>query len=181
LRRRVKAAGLVRHGMDAMAATGGARKDNGATVLAQKLYEAMFVVDAAKGGSEFPATIRHIADLIRRHDAEIERIEKWEERKFAYPIKGIKRGIYVLVFFRAEGSVIAEMRRLIGLSEVVLRVLILKANELSEVKGQLYTAEGEETAGTPAPAPAPAESVPSPAEAATEVPAAQAPEEAPEA
>jgi len=112
--------------------------------LAENLYEAMFVVDANRGGSEFPESIRHIVGLLTRHEVKIERIEKWDERKLAYPINNVKRGIYVLVFFRADGAIIAEMRRLIHLSEDVLRFMILRAEKMSRVKGQLYDTEGNE-------------------------------------
>jgi ribosomal protein S6 len=118
--------------------------------LAKNLYEAMIVVDIAKGGSEFPDVIRHIADIINRQGAEIDRIEKWEERKFAYPIKGVKRGIYILSYFEAEGEAISEIRRLFRLSEQVLRVLILKTDTKDEIQGELYNAEGEMIAEAPA-------------------------------
>jgi small subunit ribosomal protein S6 len=118
--------------------------------LAQNLYEAMFVVDIAKGGSEFPGVISHIADIINRQGAEIDRIEKWEERKFAYPVKGVKRGIYVLCYFEAEGEAISEIRRLFRLSEQVLRVLILKTDTKDEIQGELFNADGEMIAEAPA-------------------------------
>jgi small subunit ribosomal protein S6 len=118
--------------------------------LAKNLYEAMIVVDIAKGGSEFPEVISHIADIINRQSADIDRIEKWEERKFAYPIKGVKRGIYILSYFEAEGEAISEIRRLFRLSEQVLRVLILKTDTKDEIQGELYNAEGEMIAEAPA-------------------------------
>jgi small subunit ribosomal protein S6 len=118
--------------------------------LAENLYEAMIVVDIAKGGSEFPEVISHIADIINRQGAEIDRIEKWEERKFAYPIKGVKRGIYILSYFTVEGEAISEIRRLFRLSEQVLRVLILKTDTKDEIRGELYNAEGEMIAEAPA-------------------------------
>ncbi|MCK4282816.1 MAG: 30S ribosomal protein S6, partial [Candidatus Brocadiae bacterium] len=37
----------------------------------------MFVVDAARGGARFEETVRHIAQLLTRQGAEIERVEKW--------------------------------------------------------------------------------------------------------
>lgn len=114
--------------------------------MAQNLYEAMFVVDAAKGGGQFPETIRHIAGVVGRHGGEFERIEKWDERKLAYPIRGVKRGIYILTYFRADGDTIAELRHTIQLSEEVLRVLVLRAEALGEVQGQLYSADGEQVA-----------------------------------
>ena len=119
-------------------------------VLAANLYEAMFVVDSAKGGPQFPDTIRHIADMLQRYGAQIERMELWEERKFAYPIKKVKRGIYILVYFTAGGSAIAEIRSAVGLSEEVLRVLIVRPEQMSPVKGQLYSPEGTLVEAPPA-------------------------------
>ena len=127
--------------------------------MAISLYEAMFVVDASKGGSEFPNVIRHTADLLTRHGAEIERIERWDERKFAYPIKHVKRGIYILTYFRVDGSAISELRRDIVLSEDVLRVLILAVEQPNQVSGQLFNAEGEQVE-TPVAPPAPAPPAP---------------------
>lgn len=141
--------------------------------MAANLYEAMFVMDAAKGGSEFPGTVRHIADLLSRNGAEIERIEKWDERRLAYPIGRVKRGLYVLVYFRADGSAISEIRRLVGLSEELLRVLILRAEQPSPVKGELFSPDGEPVA-VPEEAPAP----PAPSEAEAGEPEQGAPAQA---
>jgi small subunit ribosomal protein S6 len=112
----------------------------------------MFVVDAGKGGSEFAATIHHISDVLSRNGAQIERIEKWDERKLAYPIGKSKRGIYILVYFLAEGSAISEIRTAFNLSEQVLRVLILSAEAQAPPKGALYGPDGEPAAAQEAPA-----------------------------
>ncbi len=112
--------------------------------MATKLYEAMFVVDAARGGSDFPDTVRLIAQTLQDHGAEIERIERWAERKFAYTIKGSKRGFYILVYFRAEPDAIADIREDVALSEDLLRVLILLAEHVSPVTGDLFTPDGEQ-------------------------------------
>jgi small subunit ribosomal protein S6 len=111
--------------------------------LAVKLYEGMFVVDSAKGGTEFPATVRLVAGMLTRHGAEIERIEKWAERKFAYPIKQSKRGIYILVYFKAEGAAIAAIREDVNLSEEILRVLVLTPHAVVPATGEVYNAAGE--------------------------------------
>ena len=147
--------------------------------MPDNLYEAMFVVDAAKGGSAFPDTIRHIAGLLTRNGADIQRMERWEERKLAYPIRRLKRGIYILVYFAAEGSAIDEIRRAADLSEEVLRVLILRAEQVSPVKGQLYSVEGEEVEAPEPPAPeAPATGADVPAADADEPQAGQDTDEA---
>ena len=112
--------------------------------MAVKRYEGMFVVDSSKSGAEFPETVRLVADILQRHRADIERIEKWGERKFAYPIKRSKRGIYILTYFQAEGSAIREIREDVSLNEDILRVLIILPEKISPVTGELYTPEGEE-------------------------------------
>jgi small subunit ribosomal protein S6 len=110
--------------------------------LAVNLYEAMFVVDAAKGGPEFAGIIRHIASILGRVGAEPVRIEKWDERRLSYRIGRAKRGIYVLVYFRAEGAAIAEIRHDVQLSEDLLRVLVLRAEKMGPVKGEVLSVEG---------------------------------------
>lgn len=111
--------------------------------MPENLYEAMFVVDAAKGGAEFANVVRHIANLLNRVEAEIVRIEKWGERKLAYRMKRAKRGIYILVYFRAGSSAVSELRHDVRLSEEILRVLVLRAEEQNPVSGELYNPEGE--------------------------------------
>lgn len=140
-----------------------------------RLYEGMFLIDAAKGGADLPAAVRNIVGLLERHGAQPERIEKWAENKLAYTIKQVDRGIYVLVYFRADPARIAEMRSDIALSEDILRVLILRAEGLSEARGQLYTNGGELIE------PPPAEPEPTPEGETPEQAPAEAPAEAPEA
>jgi ribosomal protein S6 len=104
----------------------------------------MFLVDSSRGGSEFRDVVGHIGELLERNGAEIQRIERWDERKLAYPVKKVKRGIYVLTYFRADGSAIAEIKNMANLSEQLLRLLIVRAEQVSPVQGQLYSPEGEE-------------------------------------
>ncbi len=112
--------------------------------MSKNLYEAMFLVDSEKGGEEFPALIQHISDLMERNGAEIERIEKWDERKLAYTIRGADRGIYIQVHMLVEPDDVEELRNAINLSEEVLRVLILTCDEVPPAAGPIYNTDGEE-------------------------------------
>ena len=96
-----------------------------------KLYEAMFLVDSAQA-SDFDATIAAIRNILERAEAEIVSIEKWDERKLAYEIKGKTRGTYFLCYFRAEGSRIRDIERDVKLSERIMRVLILSAEHITQ-------------------------------------------------
>ena len=63
-------------------------------------YEAMFLFDPTFGGS-FENCETEIRRLMTRAEAEILLCRRWDERRLAYKIKGRKRGVYVLVFFKA--------------------------------------------------------------------------------
>ena len=114
--------------------------------MGKRLYEAMFIVDAAKGGSEFASVVQHIAGLLQRHGADIERIEKWDDRKLVYSIRQVERGMYILTYFRLETDKVAELRRDVRLSENLLRVLVLAAEEMTPPRGQLYSPDGQPVA-----------------------------------
>ena len=90
-------------------------------------YEAMFLFDPTFGNSleNCEAEVRR---LMERADAEILFCRKWDERRLAYRIKGRKRGVYVLVYFRAQPAKIVGLERDAQLSENILRVLILCAD-----------------------------------------------------
>lgn len=118
--------------------------------LESRLYEGMFLIDAAKGGANLPEVVQHIVGLLERHGAKLERIERWAENKLAYSIKQVERGIYLLMYFQGDPTRIDELRHDVQLSEEILRLLVLRAEQMSEPRGQLLTPEGE-----PAPMPKP--------------------------
>jgi small subunit ribosomal protein S6 len=159
--------------------------------LESRLYEGMFLVDAAKGGEDFPAIIQHITGLLGRNGAEPERIEKWAESRLAYKIRLVERGIYVLIYFRGDPERIDALRRDVTLSEEILRLLILRAEAMPGPRGPLFTPDGEavpveeepapaEEAPAPDAEPAPTEEAAAPSDSAGEAAEAPAAEGAPE-
>jgi small subunit ribosomal protein S6 len=98
----------------------------------KKLYEAMFLVDSAEAAADWEGVNATIKRVLERAGAEIVSIRKWDDRWLAYEIGGKARGLYILSYFRAEGGRIREIERDVQLSEVVMRVLILSAEHLSE-------------------------------------------------
>ena len=96
------------------------------------LYEGLFLVDQSKAAADWEATLGHVKELLNRTDCEIVTIEKWDERRLAYPVEGRDRGTYILAFFKAAGSRIPEIERYVKLSETILRALVLR----TDVKGR---------------------------------------------
>lgn len=93
-------------------------------------YEAMFLFDPTFGTNleDCEAEIRRVMD---RAEAEILFCKKWDERRLAYRIKGRKRGVYMLVYFKASSSKITPLERDVQLSEPILRLLVLRADDIT--------------------------------------------------
>lgn len=94
-------------------------------MAAKRLYEAMFLVDSALAAADWDGTLAFIENILKRADAEIVVMRKWDERKLAYDIERKSRGTYILCYFKADTQRIAGIEKDVQLSEKVMRVLIL--------------------------------------------------------
>lgn len=94
-------------------------------------YEAMFLFDPTFGSS-IENCEAEIKRLMERAEAEIILCRKWDERRLAYKIKGRKRGVYMIVYFNAPPGNIVKLERDSQLAENILRLLVLRAEGLTE-------------------------------------------------
>jgi len=90
-------------------------------------YEGMFLFPQV-ASSDLKAAQEHVEYLISRGEGEIISLAKWDERRLAYEIKGNRRGLYFLTYFKATGEGAIEIERQVNLSEQLLRAMILKAD-----------------------------------------------------
>jgi len=93
-------------------------------------YEAMFVFPQAQT-SDLQAAVSHIEGIINRAQAELIALSKWGEKNLATPIDKNKRGLFILAYFRARGSRMANIERDCNLSEMMMRFLITRADHLT--------------------------------------------------
>ena len=100
------------------------------TVANNKLYEGMFLIDSSKAGADWDGIMAAIRTILEKAGAEIDSIKKWDDRRLAYEIKGKSRGTYILSYFRADGGRIQDIEKSVQLSEKIMRVLILSAEQL---------------------------------------------------
>ena len=99
--------------------------------VVKKLYEAMFLVDSAQA-TDWDRINTIIKNILERSEAEIVSLKKWDERKLAYEINGQSRGTYILCYFEVDGEKIRDIEREVRLSEQIMRVLILSAENMSQ-------------------------------------------------
>lgn len=165
-----------------------------------KLYEGMFLLRQEAVANDFAGCVEFLRTSFERAEAEVTLLRRWEERRLAGDIKGQKRGVFLLAYFRAPGGRISSIERDCNLSEQVLRCLIIRADHVGDVELGLELKQADPNlavrppideatgsnkvasaeAATDAPAPAEAESpavqlpVALAAEAAVEAPASVA-------
>ena len=87
-------------------------------------YETVFVVDAALEQEQIDSVVEKFKSLIEAN-ATIDNIDVWGKKRLAYEINYKTEGYYVLVEFTSESSFPAELERVYGITEGILRSLII--------------------------------------------------------
>ena len=110
--------------------------------MAANVYECMFLLDTNKVAGDTGAAAKQLQDLLERNHAEMLASRPWDDRRLAYPIKGHKKGLYYLTFFRTEGTNVAKIEHDVALNETVLRSLVLHVDP-KHVEAMLTMARDE--------------------------------------
>lgn len=94
-------------------------------------YEAM-VLFPQSASADLQGCADHIREIISRAGGELLALAKWDERRLAYDIRGNKRGLYFLAYFRCKTTDMVGIERDLNLSERVLRSLVVRAENMTE-------------------------------------------------
>jgi len=111
------------------------------------VYEAMLLISQSEA-TDLAGVIEHINEILKRSDAELIAMKKWDERRLAYEIDKQKRGVYLLAYFEAPGAKMTGFERDCNLSERILRVLAVRADHLT--LDQMKAADAREELATEA-------------------------------
>ena len=96
-------------------------------------YETLFVVDCSLGEDAVKELVNKFTTLIADNGA-IDSVDEWGKRRLAYPINDKNDGYYVLVNFKSEGSFTAELERVFGITEGILRSIVIRQIEDKKTK-----------------------------------------------
>ncbi|MBN1507328.1 MAG: 30S ribosomal protein S6 [Sedimentisphaerales bacterium] len=118
-------------------------------MAAKRLYEGMFLVDSTLAAADWDGIVATVENILKRADAEIVVIRKWDERRLAYDIQHKSRGTYILAYFKADTQRISGIEKDVQLNEKIMRVLILTT------EGRPQDMIDRDIAGLPKPQPAP--------------------------
>ena len=88
-------------------------------------YEALFIVDMSEGEAAVKANVEKFKTLIAEN-AEVTAVNEWGKRHLAYPINDKNEGYYVLVNFNAKTDFPAELERVFGITEGIMRYMVTR-------------------------------------------------------
>ncbi|MCQ2487104.1 MAG: 30S ribosomal protein S6 [Clostridia bacterium] len=90
--------------------------------MAAKTYEIMLVFSVKDGEEAAKNLLEKFKGLIEKNGT-VSNIDEWGKRKLAYLINKEAEGYYVLVEYSAEPEFPAELERVLGITDGVLRFL----------------------------------------------------------
>ncbi|RCX15586.1 30S ribosomal protein S6 [Fontibacillus phaseoli] len=88
-------------------------------------YEVMYIIRPDVEQEAVQATVEKFQGIIQ-NGGEITKHDVMGKRRLAYEINKIRDGVYVLVNFTATPEVVAELERILKISDEVIRYLITK-------------------------------------------------------
>ena len=89
-------------------------------------YEVLYILDAKVDGVAKDALIEKFSELVKANGGEVESVDKWGEKKLAYPIDYKTEGYYVLMNFTAAPEFPQELERQMRIADEVLRYMVIK-------------------------------------------------------
>ena len=97
------------------------------------LYEANIILRQELAASDVERLTEDFTKIIVDNGGKVAKIEQLGLRNLAYIVKKNKKGHYVYLELDAPYDSVKELERVLGLSDDVLRVLVVKVDEFSEL------------------------------------------------
>lgn len=91
-------------------------------------YEVLYIIAGEVAEEERETVFKNVEAIVTENGGNVENVEKWGTKKFAYPIDYKNEGFYVLMNFEANPEVPAEMERRMRISDKIVRCMIIKKN-----------------------------------------------------
>lgn len=92
-------------------------------------YEAVYIMDPQLEEAQHDALVARFSTLVQDNGGEIQHVDRWERRRMAYEIKGRREGFYVVMNFRGTQATEAELLRIFGITDGLLRSMIVRMDD----------------------------------------------------
>ncbi len=97
-----------------------------------KAYELLYIVAPTLDDEARDAVQGRIESTITAAEGVIDGVDHWGRRKLAYEINGLTDGDYTLVDFHADPQSIAELDRVMRITDAIVRSMIVARTDRDE-------------------------------------------------
>ena len=94
-----------------------------------KAYELLFFVAPTISDEDRIAVMKRIETTIAEGQGTVDNVDNWGKRKLAYEINGLTDGVYTLIDFHADPAEVAELDRVLRITDAVVRHMIVKRTD----------------------------------------------------
>ena len=94
-----------------------------------KAYELLFFVAPSIDEETRLAVMKRIDTAITADNGTVDNVDNWGKRKLAYEVNGLTDGDYPLIDFHANPESIAELDRVLRITDAVERFMIVKRTD----------------------------------------------------
>jgi small subunit ribosomal protein S6 len=89
-------------------------------------YEMLYILDKDLSEEARESIVKKLEDLVTENGGIVEKTDRWGMKKLQYPINYKSEGYYVLMDFEVEKTFVVELKRILGITDGVIRRLITK-------------------------------------------------------
>lgn len=94
-----------------------------------KAFELLFFVAPSIDEETRLAVMKRIDTAITADNGTVDNVDNWGKRKLAYEVNGLTDGDYTLIDFHANPESIAELDRVLRITDAVERFMIVKRTD----------------------------------------------------
>lgn len=91
-------------------------------------YETVFIINPNVDEAGVKDLTQKFSDIIETN-GKVESVEEMGKRKLEYEVKKNTEGIYMLINFEAEPSLISELERVYRITDEVIKFIVVKKDE----------------------------------------------------
>ena len=106
-------------------------------------YELVYVVSPDATDDQVTDLHNQVDAIVQRMGGQLEKTDNWGRRKLAYEIGRHKEGTYVLEVIDGSGELMKEIDRRLKVTDLVIRHLVVRVDEVQEVIDRTRTKRTE--------------------------------------
>jgi small subunit ribosomal protein S6 len=92
-------------------------------------YEVMAIFEATTEPTVIQGVIDQALEVIRSTGGNPGAIDRWGKRPFAYEVNHKREGYYVVIEFTSETQTVADLDRMLGLADEIVRHKVVRLPE----------------------------------------------------